>query len=633
VKFKRLQDQILAFFLTLLMLILMVTMLLVDRVNQTNARTQVNLNIQANADVFIQAVQDRTQQLFESARLLSSDFAFKRAFATRDRSTILSAMQNHLDRMESADIMLLLDIDEGTVIANTSKPKQIGIDSIFPKLLQEADESDYGEAASLVLLDNEVYQFIVGFLLTPEPSAWIAIGFRVDANYVKAFEQLSRSEVSLVYQKNGQQQLFASTLEQKHQSQLQHLIHSSLTENKNMMVLGNEAYVTHIRTLPNNIELSVKAIIQRPLAEALEPYEKLRMVLIILFFISLFIALWGGIYISRRITKPIRVLTDCAKSVQHGHFEGRVVVDRSDEVGMLSEAFNHMLTGLEERDKVNSLLGKVVSPEIAHELLEKGMALGGEEKEVTVLFSDIRNFTNMCEGQSATNILTLLNLYLSEMSDIVEANHGVVDKYIGDAIMALFGAPLTTPEAPTFAVSSALAMIDGLDRVNTMFSEKNIPHIDIGIGINTDIVVAGNMGSQNRLNYTVIGDGVNLSARLEGLTKFYGLKILVSESTRNKSAHILYREIDTVKVKGKDQAVTIYEPYQPDRFDKDDILQYEKALELYQSKQWGKARTIFQELATQDPNMRIYSIYTERCSNLIATEPSIWDGVHTFDSK
>lgn len=115
----------------------MVTMLLVDRVNQTNARTQVNLNIQANADVFIQAVQDRTQQLFESARLLSSDFAFKRAFATRDRSTILSAMQNHLDRMESADIMLLLDIDEGTVIANTSKPKQIGIDSIFPKLLQE----------------------------------------------------------------------------------------------------------------------------------------------------------------------------------------------------------------------------------------------------------------------------------------------------------------------------------------------------------------------------------------------------------------------------------------------------------------------------------------------------------------
>ncbi|MDQ7057864.1 MAG: adenylate/guanylate cyclase domain-containing protein [Ghiorsea sp.] len=526
-------------------------MVFVQRANLENARHQVSLDIQSNANVLVQAVESHTKQLFESSTLLSSDFAFKRAFATQDRATILSAMQNHLNRLDSADVMLLLDIDDETVIANTLEPNHYGQRSSFSKLLAQADASDYGEASSFVLMQGEVYQFIVGFLFAPEPVAWIAIGFRVDDSYVEKFETLSLSYISLAYMERNQPRLFASALEAEQRQQLQQVLVKENALNQDLIMLGDQAYVTHVRPLADSVELPVYAVVQRSLTEAMLPYDQLRLVLIILFFIGLALMLLGGVYIARRIAQPIKQLTDCAERVQKGDFEGRVSVDRADEVGVLSQAFNHMLEGLEERDRVSSLLGKVVSPEIASELLEKGVELGGEEKEVTVLFSDIRDFTTLCEGQSATAVLSLLNAYLTEMSMIVEQHEGVVDKYIGDALMALFGAPIASDKSTTQAVRAGLAMLDGLKRVNQLFLQQGVSQVDIGIGINTDTVVVGNMGSKNRLNYTVIGDGVNLSSRLEGLTKFYGVKILVNETTRKRTVGIEYKEIDRVCVKGE----------------------------------------------------------------------------------
>ena len=226
-----------------------------------------------------------------------------------------------------------------------------------------------------------------------------------------------------------------------------------------------------------------------------------------------------GIWIARGVSRPVLQLAEGAREIAAGNYQHRVELKQEDELGSLAASFNQMSEGLAERDRVRDLLGKVVSPEVAAELLRKEVALGGEERQVTVLFSDLRNFTSMSEALSPQEMLGILNHYFTRMGAIVEKHGGVVDKYMGDALMALFGAPLGNPDDADRAMKTALEMTEALDDLNRQWHKRGLPTIGVGIGINTDVVVAGNMGSETRLNYTVIGDGVNLASRLEGLTK------------------------------------------------------------------------------------------------------------------
>jgi adenylate cyclase len=250
-----------------------------------------------------------------------------------------------------------------------------------------------------------------------------------------------------------------------------------------------------------------------------------------------------------------------ARQIAAGDYQHRVKLRQRDELGSLCASFNQMSEGLAERDLVRDLLGKVVSPEVATELLQKGVALGGEEREVTVLFSDLRSFTSMSEDLPPQEMLGILNHYFSRMSAIVEKHGGVVDKYVGDALMALFGAPLAKPDDADRALETALEMTEALDELNEQWQEAGLPAIGVGIGINTDVVVAGNMGSATRLNYTVIGDGVNLASRLEGLTKTpeYETRIIVSASTLAKARQRFHtRRLGEVAVKGKQKETEIF---------------------------------------------------------------------------
>jgi adenylate cyclase len=236
-----------------------------------------------------------------------------------------------------------------------------------------------------------------------------------------------------------------------------------------------------------------------------------------------------------------------------------VSVKRRDEIGALANAVNNMAHGLEEKEKMRSLLGKVVSLAVAEELLSKKLELGGEEREVTVLFSDIRSFTTHSENMTPNETLTLLNIYLTTMAAIIDKHGGVVDKFIGDAIMALFGAPASHEDDADRALLAALEMASALEGLNVTLEARGMPKIAMGIGINTDTVVVGNMGSQDRMNYTAIGDGVNVASRLESLTKEYAEKIIISERTLNSTR----RRYDTgylgeVLVRGKNIPVKIY---------------------------------------------------------------------------
>jgi adenylate cyclase len=265
--------------------------------------------------------------------------------------------------------------------------------------------------------------------------------------------------------------------------------------------------------------------------------------------------------------------------------------------------------------------------------MKKDIELGGEEVEATILFSDIRSFTSISESMSPKQVILMLNHYLTEMNQIIEDNNGVVDKYIGDAVMAIYGAPLAHADSPGNAVRSAQAMQAAMAAINTHFCDWDIPPISIGIGINSGTVVAGNMGSMSRLNYTVLGDAVNLASRVEGLCKLYGSSIIITESTRRQCPDLMCLELDRVTVKGKSKPVTLYEPLSADTGMLSLRDQYEVALMAYREQNWQRAQGLFAGLQESQPGL-LFQIYLGRIEHFIDNPPGPnWDGVFELTTK
>jgi len=243
-----------------------------------------------------------------------------------------------------------------------------------------------------------------------------------------------------------------------------------------------------------------------------------------------------------------------------------------------------------------------LSGDLLNQLIENpdSLKLGGEKKELSILFSDIRGFTTISESMSPEKLIKILNRYFTPMTDAVLENGGMLDKYIGDAVMAFFNAPVDVKEHADASCLCALSMIEKLDKLNVELESEGVPPIRIGIGLNTAEVIVGNIGSNAKKEYTVIGDGVNLASRVEGLTKNYGVQILITEFTvASLNAKFIYREIEPVKVKGKDEAVVLYELMPTS----DESLKikslYEKALEVYKSNDFEKAEELFTNLIEQ----------------------------------
>ena len=262
----------------------------------------------------------------------------------------------------------------------------------------------------------------------------------------------------------------------------------------------------------------------------------------------------------------------------------------------------------------------------------------GESREMTVLFADIRDFTSVSEALTASGLKQLLNEFFTPVTSIIFDHNGTVDKYVGDMIMAFWGAPLEDPQHRGNAVASALEILAKLDELHEEFPKKGFPPIKIGIGINTGMMNVGDMGSVYRRAYTVLGDAVNLGSRLEGLTKFYGLKLLIGEETYEGLEGYLCRLIDKVKVKGKDQAVNAYEPLCPladaSAALQERVAQYHEALECYFAKDWDGAQQKFARLHELEPETRLYTLYLERIDTLREHEPpEDWDGSYQHLSK
>ncbi len=258
------------------------------------------------------------------------------------------------------------------------------------------------------------------------------------------------------------------------------------------------------------------------------------------------------------------------------------------------------------------------------------VSLAGERKQMTVLFADIRDFTHISEQLSANQVKLLLNAYLSPITKVILENHGTIDKYVGDMVMAFWGAPLNDDEHAEHAVKAALAMLDKAKQLNLEFAKKGWPEIKLGIGINTGEMNVGDMGSEFRRAYTVIGDSVNLASRLESLTKYYGVDILISEQTYYDAHAFDHYLIDKVKVKGKQKAIEVYQPNRP--LSKPNQVLHHRAYQAYFAQDWQTATALFTQLH-QNTQDNLYAVFIERIQQLSSQNLNEWDGSYTHQTK
>jgi adenylate cyclase len=607
-----------------------VAFLLVSVATTRNATRQIAASLDAGAGVFRRLIDERSAGLVGNARLLSGDFAFKQAFASDDHGTILSAMENHLQRID-ADTMILVDPD-GRVIASTVSVGPQGSRAPWDGLLARASADDYGEGSGIVEIGGVLQQVTVVPLFTPEPSAWILFGFAIDDAFARALGKIS--EVSVLSRRSdGSWDAVASTMAPATRDALvKALGHAPAGTGVRTESLAGEDYVLLPATLDPRAEMDAVAVLARSLHAELAPYRRLMASLAALLGAGVAVAVVAAVLIARSVTGPVLELARGVRRIAGGDYAGRMDIPGRDEISELSQSFNQMAGGLEDRERVRALLGRVVSPAIAEELLRRPIQLGGEEREVTVLFVDIRGFTARCEGTSPAEVLALLNRYLTRVTEAIEAEGGVVDKYIGDAVMALYGAPLANPDHAARAVRGALGILSAVALLNTELAAESEAPLAVGVGINTAAVVAGNMGSASRMNYTVIGDGVNIASRVEGLCPFYGAGILVSDATRVASPGMPFREIDRVRVKGRIEPVVIHEPMGAGA--RTDLVAYAAALALYQSGDFARAGQAFASLLEADPEDAVCAFHVRRCAQMLREGPLPgWNGVHEHRSK
>ena len=284
--------------------------------------------------------------------------------------------------------------------------------------------------------------------------------------------------------------------------------------------------------------------------------------------------------------------------------------------------------------------GQYIPPALVDQMLESDEDLGfeGDRREMTVLFADIRSFTTISESLSPTELKDMLNRFFTPMTEIIFNKQGTIDKYVGDMIMAFWGAPLHDADHAKHAIDGALTMLAKVDAMKPEMDALGYPPINLGIGLNTGMMNVGNMGSEFRRAYTVLGDAVNLSSRLESLTKQYGVKLIVGENTREGQDDYIFRRLDKVQVKGKTEPVVIFEPIclvsEADEALLAVLEEYETALNHYYAREWTEAKTLFKQLKENDPDRMIYSIYLDRMSSmneLLLTED--WDGTFEHTSK
>lgn len=350
----------------------------------------------------------------------------------------------------------------------------------------------------------------------------------------------------------------------------------------------------------------------------------------------LLIAIGFGLLFARNMSKPIEKLTAEVLKIKGFELSGKVDVRTYiNEIRTMSDAVQSMKTGLQA-------FGRYVPSELVRQLIESGEEAkpGGRERELTLLFSDITGFTSISEQVPARELMITLSEYLDVMSRVIADEKGTIDKYIGDGVMAFWGAPIPNDEHAGCACRAALKCHRAIDELNNRWQGENKPTFHTRIGLHTGFTIVGNMGSKERLNYSVLGDNVNLANRLEGVNKLYGTRIIISQTThRYVRNDFILRPLDIIAVLGRTGGVKIYELMGDEGSENTDQLkilagQFEMAFEFYLKRQWHEALSILESLKENNPHDKPISILQQRCQSYLDEDPGpSWSGIVRLDAK
>lgn len=553
----------------------LVTLNFVNRLIDQETSSTIRAELKATANVVKGLLEERRKSMTAQALVLAESAPLKAALdqplKRQDPNTIV-------DLARETKIELGLDLYQvtgkrGSLLATLlldksqagEKPKKDSkaADPIFAAAVKaEEPEDAFGAWVSPTAV-FETYTRPV--IIKDSVLGAIRLGFVMDDTFAKTLKEQTGSDIAVIANGNvlssslspaSRQELAASL------SSMQGMAKDS-AEGSFQASLGGVPFLGQFIPLvgPGQGAGDVAQLLQlRSKESVLALLKRIRGSFLGILIPGVVIAILLSILFAGTITKPLDDLIAGTRAVEKGDLDFKIKISSGDELGELADSFNEMVGDLKEKERVKAVFGRFLPKAVADRAMahQGELGLGGEEKEVAILFSDIRGFTSLSERMNPREVVTMLNEYYTRMIDVLFENDGTLDKTIGDAIMAVFGAPVSDPDCAVKAVRTALGMMEELGRFNAERQAKGLEPIQIGIGVNTGVVVAGNLGSVKQLSYTVIGDEVNLASRMCSAAK--AGKVLITEATwRKVKWQFEFERLEPITVKNVSNPVQVYE--------------------------------------------------------------------------
>jgi adenylate cyclase len=559
----RLRTQIFVAFATLILGVLVATLGLAQLVVGRDAARTLSRELRTTGQVFESLLQERAMRLQSNSTLLASDYALKRVFATHfdpanyDAETLASAGLSYRQRL---GVQLVWMADEtGTLLAASPSRAQTGQSLATFSPLKEALATQ-SAASAIVQIDGQLFQVVAVPVLGPDVIGFLMLGQVIDDSVAARLKQDTHSDVSFLTASHVFASSWPAASRPRLLALLPRLLAGAPQELPPAVAMGDERFVSLTLPVAAHLPEPLYALVQGSYDKALAPLHALQWRIAAIGVAALVLALLTGLLLASNISGPVRTLVDAMNEVARGNLHHRAPVQRHDELGFLARAFNVMVGGLQEKERIKDTFGRFVSHDVAEAVLNDRVPLAGERLEVSILFQDIRGFSALSESLDPATLLRVLNQFFTEVVAAVEAEGGMVKQFTGDGVMALFGAPRPYADHPQRAVRAALGLVARLSQLNAQLRSQGMPPLRIGVGIHAGEVVAGLIGPDKRVEYGVVGEPVNLASRVEELTKEFGATILVSRQIAERlGTEFVLGRTAMLPVRGKTRPVEVVE--------------------------------------------------------------------------